>query len=75
MKKEQKRIIRNIMEENKKLKESERKAVKEAKEQRKQVRITKDYSNKIRTVLKNIDFLQQFLLSSFSLTAKDFVHC
>ena len=37
MKKEEKRFIDNIMEENKKLKESERKAVKEAKEQRKQV--------------------------------------
>lgn len=51
-------IINKILEENKRLKESERKAIQEATEQRKQVRITEAYSNKIRTVLKNIDFLQ-----------------
>ena len=51
-------IINKILEENKRLKESERKAIQEATEQRKQVRITEAYSNKIRTVLKNINFLQ-----------------
>lgn len=51
-------IINKILEENKRLKESERKAIQEVTEQRKQVRITEAYSNKIRTVLKNIDFLQ-----------------